>query len=339
MGKHMGYDTKAKILIQNAKKHYLKSISKIVKRPKQTVFNFLQRYNLRQSIHNNYQSNKPRVFDDRSERRLVRLALGNRRATTKQLKEMLGISASESSIRLALKRNGVTQCRPIKKPLLKKEQKRKRLEWARAHANWGQEQWRRVIFSDEAKIILNPHIGNVRIWRREGEELLPECIEPTRKFGGGSIMIWGGIAGNGLRMIEEIEGTLTATKYVEILENNVRTAFDEYWNDFDYFQEDNDPKHGGPRGAKLTKEWFGNNSDIIRMEWPVNSPDLNPIEQMWYLLKKRVALSPNRTKENLFETVQSIWNSIPTEEIWKLIDSMPRRIIAVIKNNGGNTKY
>lgn len=79
-------------------------------------------------------------------------------------------------------------------------------------------------------------------------------------------MIWGGIAGNGLRMLEKIEGNLTAIQYCDILDNNARRAFDEYGNVLHYFQEDNDPKHGGPRGALLTREWFANNPDIERIE-------------------------------------------------------------------------
>ena len=67
-------------------------------------------------------------------------------------------------------------------------------------------------------------------------------------------MLWGGIAGNGLRILEEIKGTLTSQLYVHILEENVREAFNEYAESLDYFQEDNDPKHGGNRGAKPTRE-------------------------------------------------------------------------------------
>ena len=90
----------------------------------------------------------------------------------------------------------------------------------------------------------------------------------------------GAIAGNGLIILLQIEGTLNALKYTHILDKFLREAFTEYNQDLDYFQEVNDPKHGGPNGAKTTKDWFENNPDIIRIEWPPNSPDLNPIENV-----------------------------------------------------------
>ena len=159
------------------------------------------------------------------------------------------------------------------------------------------------------------------------------------KIWGGSVFIWGSISGNGLRILSPIDGTLTAQKYLTILDSKVARAFKQFNEDFDYFQEDNDPKHGGPRGALITKEWFLNNPQIQRMEWPANSPDLNPIEHAWKMLQIELYKKPKRTKKNLYEMSEKIWLDIPTEKLWSLIDSMPDRIAAVIMAKGGNTKY
>ena len=199
--------------------------------------------------------------------------------------------------------------------------------------------WRRVLWSDEKKLNLHHPDGNEKVWRRAGEALLPECIYETHKFVGNSVMIWGALAGNGLRILHKIDGILTGDQYVHILDDLVRNAFNEFGNSLDYYQEDNDPKHGGLRGAKVTRAWFADNPDIIRLDWPPNSPDLNPIENMWRTLQKRVCKEKNRNAKNLFEIAEQIWNAIPTEEMRSLIDSMPRRVQAVISAKGGNTKY
>ena len=95
----------------------------------------------------------------------------------------------------------------------------------------------------------------------------------------------------------------------------------------------------GPRGAKIIKEWFQNNPQIPRMNWPVNSPDLNPIENCWKILKDRVNKWKAKRKENLFEIAENIWNDIPTEMLRNINDSMPKRVQAVIAAHGGTTKY
>ena len=71
------------------------------------------------------------------------------------------------------------------------------------------------------------------------------------------------------------------------------------------------------------------------------APDLNPIEHLWWYLKRRLAEYENPPKgmEELWERVQVEWEKIPASECQKLIESMPRRVKAVIKAKGGYTKY
>ena len=77
------------------------------------------------------------------------------------------------------------------------------------------------------------------------------------------------------------------------------------------------------------------------MEWPTQSPDLNPIEHLWFHLKKQ--LSDHKTPLSrileLWERVEKEWEEIKPEECQNLIESMPRRNQAVIRAKGGYTKY
>jgi DDE superfamily endonuclease len=75
--------------------------------------------------------------------------------------------------------------------------------------------------------------------------------------------------------------------------------------------------------------------------WPAQSPDLNPIEHLWNHLKRRLAeyeVVPNGILE-LWERVEKEWNNIGAEVCHNLIESMPRRVAAVLKAKGGYTKY
>jgi len=102
------------------------------------------------------------------------------------------------------------------------------------------------------------------------------------------------------------------------------------------FQHDNDPKHT----AKLTKEWFVNNGVTV-LDWPSQSPDLNPIEHLWNEIDRRLRKlpSPISSKTNLWEQIQTVWNEIPQDFCAKLITSMPERVQDVIKARGFNTRW
>ena len=104
------------------------------------------------------------------------------------------------------------------------------------------------------------------------------------------------------------------------------------------FQEDNDPKHAGEHGCKIVKKWVQENG-IHRLDWPAQSPDMNPIEHVWRLLKKRLATIKSKNFDELRKNIEKEYQNIDKKHRHELINSMPRRIKALIKAKGGHTKY
>ena len=102
------------------------------------------------------------------------------------------------------------------------------------------------------------------------------------------------------------------------------------------FQHDNDPKHT----AKCTTN-FLLNAGIEVLDWPPQSPDLNPIEHMWEWFKRKLSdySNPPSSIHQLWLHIEDVWNTITKEECLRLIDSMPRRIEMVLRTKGGHTKY
>ena len=74
------------------------------------------------------------------------------------------------------------------------------------------------------------------------------------------------------------------------------------------------------------------------MNWPSQSPDLNPIEQIWELIDRKLDKSHVKTKKTLWLEVKRCWENITVEELKKYIEAMPERCRAIITAKGGHTK-
>ena len=94
------------------------------------------------------------------------------------------------------------------------------------------------------------------------------------------------------------------------------------------------------RTSQIARNWFETHSFEI-LDWPVQSPDLNLMEHFWRYLKRQLAAYETEptSMHELWLRVEVEWNKIPAAECIKLIESMPKRIVAVIKAKSGNNRY
>jgi len=243
------------------------------------------------------------------------------------------------TVRNTLKQNDFHAVVKRKCPLLKKAHRLDCLKFARYHENWTVEDWKRILWSDETKINRIGSDGRAYTWKQKGEPLSNRTTTPTVKHGGGNnLMVWGCMGWNGVGVLTEVQGIMNGEQYCEILDGGVVESFEklEMPEGERTFQQDNDPKHTSKKATK----WFeDNNIDV--MAWPAQSPDLNPIEHLWVDLKKALKKYPTPPKgvHELWERVVEEWDKFSPEACQNLIESMPRRVQAVIKAKGGHTKY
>ncbi len=220
------------------------------------------------------------------------------------------------------------------KPLLNQRQRQKHLTWAVEKKNWTVAQWSKVLFSDESKFCISFGNQGPRVWRKSGEAQNQCCLKSSVKFPQ-SVMIWAAMSSAGVGPLCFLKSTVNAAIYQEILEHFMLPSADKLYGDaYFIFQQDLAPAHT----AKGTKSWF-NDHGVTVLDWPANSPDLNPIENLWGIVKRKMRDTRPNNADDLKATVKETWASIPPQQCHKLITPMPRRIEAVIKAKGAPTKY
>ncbi len=170
------------------------------------------------------------------------------------------------------------------KPLLNQRQRQKRLTWAVEKKNWTVAQWSKVLFSDESKFCISFGNQGPRVWRKSGEAQNPCCLKSSVKFPQ-SVMIWAAMSSAGVGPLCFLKSTVNTAIYQEILEHFMLPSADKLYGDADFiFQQDLAPAHTGTKG---TKSWF-NDHGVTVLDWPANSPDLNPIENLWGIVKRKM---------------------------------------------------
>lgn len=316
-----------------------RKIASLVKCNQSTVVRIIKKYSEFGKIDDKPRSGRPKKTSVRDDAVLRRTSLADRSLNSTQLtkiwSEATSISVCTSTVRRKLISFGLRGCKARKKPLLSEKQRLNRLKWAREHLKWTTDQWQRVLFSDESTFNINNHAGNTYVRRFPGEEFSPKCIIPTIKHPT-SVMVWGCMSSRGVGRLHIISGMMNATKYIDVLQNKMlRSGKDLFGEESFQFQDDNAPCHR----AKLVKSWMETNG-IIRLDWPAQSPDLNPIENLWNRISNIISRKKPTTKVTLIESLIDAWHHcITRDELEKLVNSMPKRCQLVIKNKGWPIKY
>jgi transposase len=263
-----------------------------------------------------------------------------RRMALYEVKHALGWTCSVDTIRRALKKEGFQRYVARRKPPLDESRKRRRLAWAQEHITWTRERWNNMLWTDETWVTGKKH-RKTYVTRRKEEELHPDCIEESavKRLGW---MFWGSFSGRTGKgpshFWEKTWGSINQVSYQEhtvpLILRVIRA------NPGLVLMQDGAPGHAARSTIQLLRQ-----EGVTMTDWPPYSPDLNPIENIWNIMKDIIQKkllnygSENVSYELLRRFVIEAWEEIPQERFDELLDSMPARCQAVIDAHGGHTKW
>jgi hypothetical protein len=285
---------------------------------------------------------RPRKLDDRAARGVKRISRKSPFMTSEEIaiehESTGGTKVSSRTIRRCLKRLNLKSFVARRKPFVNSFQRLRRIRWAKDFLQKRNCFWRKTLFSDECPIPLFNGGRQQRVYRGPNEAFLPQHLRPTVKHSV-SVMVWGCFSYKGVGKIRILapKTTMNSTWYCSILQNEVASTLDDHFGGAyrANFQDDGAPCHRS-KVVKRKCRQLG----ISQMPWPGQSPDLNPIENMWSFLKTKVRAHCPRTLDELKAAILQVWfNEIPLWYCQRLINSMPSRIKLVIKRKGFPTKY
>jgi hypothetical protein len=357
-GKHLSDVDIGKILGLAKPAMPQRKIAALIKCSKNAVQNILATYHFETFQGRNPRREYQRKTSGREDRYILRALTQNYDRPLRDITNELPVDISEKTLRRRRSEAGLGSYIAAEKPGLRDNNVAKRLEWAMRYKDWTVDDWKRVIWSDESSIWIGVNPRRQWVIRPPGERLNRKYVKKTFKSAQVKVMVWACFTGERLGpLIVCDEGGIGADEYEDILYDGLFSLVDDLLeppedpetihvaneNTF-LFMQDNASCHKATCILEFLKE-----NRVPLMEWPPQSPDLNPIENLWTHLKARfhkrfleLFNHPSKSLEARYrygEVLQEVWYSQGMELVDALITSMPKRCQAVIEAKGGWTKY
>jgi len=357
-GQHLNDIEIAKVLGLNKGGKSLREIASLMHCTPKPIRNALANYDFDTFQGRDTRREYKRKTTKREDRYIERALKQNFDVPLRDITNIIDSEISEKTLRRRRSEAGLESYVAAVKPGLRSVNVAARLEWALRYKNWTVEDWKKVIWSDESSIWIGANPRRQWVIRPQGQRLNPRYVKKSFKSAQVKVMVWGCFTGNRLGpLIVCEEGGIGADEYEDILYDGLFSLIDDLLElpeepetiqvatrDTYLFMQDNAPCHKAREILDFLEE-----NQVPIMVWPPQSPDLNPIENLWTAFKAafhqrftELFNHPSKSLEARYryeEVLKEVWYDIGQGLVDALIESMPRRVQAVIDAQGGWTKY
>lgn len=333
--KELSSEVRAQIMVLHGQKYSHRRIASTLKISQSAVTKSIARAQELGSFKSRTRSGRPRATTTTTDRRFHRAAVAHPTWSSAEIvaSTSAGVSSRTVSRRLS-KDFGLLAYKPARKAKLSAKNIKDRIAFCKKYQNWTKDMWQKVMFSDESTFSqFSSYVRNVR--RPRNQRYNMRYVVPTVKQAP-TTMVWGSFAGSGRGGIWFMpkNTTITGAVYLGILQEKLPAHMPVL--NCTVFQHDGAPCH---RTAAVNK-WLTDKQIELLGPWPGSSPDLNPIENLWTFMKRKVAGRKPTSEASLKKEIKSVWTTEITPDYCNsLVSSMPDRIKAVLANKGGHIKY
>jgi transposase len=310
-----------------------KDIAQVIKCSENTVSQWVNRWCDDHSVVDGDRSGRPRCTTDGTDQDIGLLSVSKPTLTPKDIKRELQLPVSPHTISRRLDDIGLYGRVQETEHEMDEFDIQRRLAFANQYLHWTEGQWSRVFFSDETHFYLGHH-GRTYVRRPVGMSHDPKYMQSVKQLHG-KVSLWGCICAEGLGHAELYAGSLDSTRHRDILRHSLISSFRQFYPDGPWhFQQDNVRFHTTPDTVTYLHE-----KGITHIEWPPWSPDLNPIENLWNVLKARVYARFPQTMEEMEQFIREEHAAVDLQFISRICRSMPRRLQLLLDNDGHKISY
>jgi transposase len=303
------------------------SIAGQVKLTLKTVYNIAKRLEKRRKLTRKIGSKGKKTLLESHKKKIIQTLRSNPFLSCQDLRDNLYIPCTPETIRLYLKKVGFNRRKPRGNLQLTPFHETQRLLWAYSLVGWCG--FEHVVYSDECSFWL--HDNNHEGWFHQN---LSHPL--SRDNHSGKIHVWGSISFLGKISLKTFRVNNNAAVYEAILQEGLQDVADRKYGGPGtwIFQQDNSPIHT----ARSIRNYL-NNAGILVLDWPSKSPDLNPIENLWNILKQAVRKRLPKTLDQLENFILEEWRNLEECTVRNLCASVPSRVLKCIQVHGKPIEY